>query len=390
MIPVLMPTYARSDLAFERGEGAHLFTAGGARYLDFAAGIAVNALGHAHPHLVEALTSQAAKLWHTSNLYQIPEQTRLAERLVANSFGDSVFFGNSGAEAGELAIKMVRKFQDETGHPERYRIITCQGAFHGRTLATLAAAGNAKYLKGFDPVTDGFDPVPLDNLNELRAAIGPETGGILVEPIQGEGGIRVASPAFLRGLREAADEFGLVLVFDEVQCGMGRSGHLWAHEAAGVAPDLMMVAKGLGGGFPVGCVVATERLAAVMGPGSHGSTFGGNPLAMAVGNAVLDVVLAPGFLAKVAETGALLQQRLEAVVADHPTVLARVRGRGLILGLECVVPNGAVQAGLQANHVLTVTAAENVIRIVPPLVIGPAEIDEFVTALDTVCRTLDS
>jgi acetylornithine/N-succinyldiaminopimelate aminotransferase len=386
MISALMPTYGRSDLAFERGEGSYLFTASGDRYLDFASGIAVTALGHSHPHLVATLVAQAQKLWHVSNLYQIPEQTRLAERLVASSFADAVFFGNSGAEAGELAFKMIRKYQDETGHPERYRIITCDGAFHGRTLATLAAGGNAKYLKGYDPIVTGFDQVAFDNLNELRAAIGPETAGILVEPVQGEGGIRPASAKFLRGLREAADEFGLVLAFDEVQCGMGRTGRLWAHEWSGVTPDLIMVAKGLGGGFPVGAVLAVEKLAQVMQPGSHGSTFGGNPLAMAVGNAVLDVILAPGFLDSVDAKARIFRGKLEQLAKRYPHVIAGVRGVGMIQGLVASVPNGELQARFRDRKLLTVTAAENVIRLVPPLTVSAAEIDEAVGAMDAACR----
>ena len=264
MIPAVMPTYARFDLAFERGEGTALFTADGTRYLDFTAGIAVCALGHCHPHLVETLVAQGHKLWHTSNLYQVPNQIRLAERLVATSFADTAFFVNSGAEAGELAIKVVRKYHSNKGNPERYRIIGCEGAFHGRTLATLAAAGNEKYLKGFGPPVAGFDHVPFGDLDAMRAAITNETAGIIVEPIQGEGGVRAGSPEYLRGLREIADTFGLMLIFDEVQCGMGRSGKLWAHQYAGITPDVMMVAKGIGGGFPLGAVLATEAAAAPM------------------------------------------------------------------------------------------------------------------------------
>ncbi len=387
MITAVMPTYARADIAFDRGEGAYLFSTNGEKYLDFASGIAVTALGHSHPHLVETLITQGKKLWHTSNLFQIPEQTRLAERLVAHSFADTAFFGNSGAEAGELAIKIARKFQHDTGHPERYRIIGCQGAFHGRTLATLAAAGNEKYLKGYDPVVEGFDHVAFDNLNELRAKIGPHTAGIMVEPVQGEGGIRPASIEYLKGLRAAADEFGLVLIFDEVQCGMGRTGKLWAHEWAGVQPDVMMVAKGLGGGFPVGACLATEKVASVMGPGAHGSTFGGNTLAMAIGNAVLDVMLAPGFLDNVNVQAKALRAKLEAVAASHPKVLSGVRGSGLILGLQCLVPNGELVEKLRANKMLAVTAADNVVRLVPPLIIGPREIDEAAAAIDAACRS---
>ncbi len=388
MISAVMPTYARSDLAFDRGEGAYLFTADGTRYLDFAAGIAVNSLGHCHPHLVETLLNQGRRLWHTSNLYQIPEQTRLAERLVAHSFADTVFFGNSGAEAGELALKMVRKYHDETGHPERYRVIGCHGAFHGRTLATLAAAGNEKYLKGYDPVVDGFDHVPFGNLNALRAAITPETAAIMVEPVQGEGGIRPGSADYLRGLRAAADEYGLLLVFDEVQCGVGRTGKLWAHEWAGVTPDLMMIAKGIGGGFPMGALLATEKAAQGMTYGSHGSTYGGNPLAMAIGNAVLDVVLAPGFMDRVAATAQALHAGLAAVVARYPNILKGIRGQGLMLGLECIVPNTDLVERLRTHRLLTVGAGDNVIRIVPPLVIGADEIKEACAALDAACHSM--
>jgi acetylornithine/N-succinyldiaminopimelate aminotransferase len=382
-----MPTYARVDLAFERGEGAYLISTAGEKYLDFASGIAVTALGHSHPHLVETLVAQGRKLWHTSNLFQIPEQTRLAERLVANSFADTVFFGNSGAEAGELAIKLARRYQYESGHPERYRVIGCRGAFHGRTLATLAAAGNEKYLKGYDPIVEGFDHVAFDNLNELRAKIGPETAGIIVEPVQGEGGIRPATPEYLRGLRAAADEFGLVLIFDEVQCGMGRTGKLWAHEWAGVTPDVMMVAKGLGGGFPVGACLATEKIGAVMGPGAHGSTFGGNTLAMAIGNAVLDIMLAPGFLENVETRAKALRAGLDAVAARHPKVLSGVRGAGLILGLQCVVPNTELVDRLRQHKLLAVGAGDNVVRLVPPLIIGADEIDEACAAIDAACRS---
>ena len=387
MISAVMPTYARADLAFEHGEGAYLYSTTGEIYLDFASGIAVTALGHSHPHLVEALVTQGRKLWHTSNLFQIPLQTRLAERLVANSFADTVFFGNSGAEAGELAIKLTRKYQHETGHPERFRIIGFQGSFHGRTLATLAAAGNPKYLKGYDPVVEGFDHVAFDNLNELRAKIGPETAGIIVEPVQGEGGIRPASVEFLKGLRAAADEFGLVLIFDEVQCGMGRSGKLWAHEWAGVTPDVMMVAKGLGGGFPVGACLATEKVAAVMGPGAHGSTFGGNTLAMAIGNAVLDIMLAPGFFETVDAQAKALRAGLEAVAARHPAVLSGVRGAGLLLGLQCLVPNTELVDKLRQHRLLAITAGDNVVRLAPPLIIGPKEIDQGCAAIDAACRS---
>jgi acetylornithine/N-succinyldiaminopimelate aminotransferase len=387
MISPLMPTYSRADLVFERGEGAYLFTENGERYLDFAGGIAVSALGHSHPYLIEALTQQAHKVWHLSNLYQIPGQTRLAERLIATTgFAGSVFFGNSGAEAGELTVKMIRRYQDLAGRPERYRVITCEGAFHGRTLAMLAATGNAKYLQGFDPPVDGFDHVAFDDLDAVASAIGPETAGILVEPVQGEGGIRPASIAFLEGLRELADAHGLVLAFDEVQCGVGRTGKLWAHQWSRVVPDLMMVAKGLGGGFPIGAVLASEKLAQVMTAGTHGSTFGGNPLAMAVGNAVLDLVLAPGFLGTVEANAGIFRAGLEALAARHPDLIAGVRGKGLILGLQARGSNAELQAAFRRRNLLTITAGDNVVRIVPPLIIGKAEIDEALAAIDTACR----
>jgi acetylornithine/N-succinyldiaminopimelate aminotransferase len=381
-----LPTYARNELAFERGEGAYLFSTDGRKYLDFASGIAVTGLGHSHPHLVKALIEQGQKLWHCSNLFQIPEQQRLGERLVANTFADSVFFGNSGAEAVECALKMVRKYHDETGHPEKYRVIACTGSFHGRTLATLAAAGNEKYLKGYDPIVEGFDHVPFENLNELRAKISGETAAILVEPVQGEGGLRAGSDDYLRALREVADEFGLLLVFDEVQCGMGRTGKLFAHEWPGVAPDVMTVAKALGGGFPVGACLATEKVAKYMSAGSHGSTFGGNPLAMAIGNAVLDVMLEPKFLEQVRRVSAHFRDGLQGLVAKHPKIYAEVRGKGLLTGLRCTVPNTEVCDALRAAGLLSVTAGENVIRLLPPLIVEERHIDEGLGILGSVAQ----
>ena len=386
MISALLPTYARNELAFERGEGAYLFSTDGRKYLDFASGIAVTGLGHSHPHLVKALIEQGQKLWHCSNLFQIPEQQRLGERLVANTFADSVFFGNSGAEAVECALKMVRKYHDETGHPEKYRVIACTGSFHGRTLATLAAAGNEKYLKGYDPVVEGFDHVPFENLNELRAKISGETAAILVEPVQGEGGLRAGSDDYLRALREVADEFGLLLVFDEVQCGMGRTGKLFAHEWAGAAPDVMTVAKALGGGFPVGACLATEKVGKYMTAGSHGSTFGGNPLAMAIGNAVLDVMLEPKFLEQVRRVSGYFKKGLEGLIAKYPKVYAEVRGKGLLTGLRCGPVNSDVSNALRAGGLLTVTAGENVIRLLPPLIAEESQIDEGLGILDRVGR----
>jgi acetylornithine/N-succinyldiaminopimelate aminotransferase len=386
VIPAVLPTYARADVTFERGEGAYLFAVDGRRYLDFSSGVAVTCLGHAHPRLVAALTEQAQKLWHCSNLYHIAGQERAARRLVAASFADSVFFCNSGAEAMEAAIKVARRYHAERGHPERHRLICCTGSFHGRTLATLAAAGNEKYLAGFGPPAPGFDHVAYGNLNEMRAAIGPETAGIVVEPVQGEGGLATASPDYLRGLRAMADEFGLILVFDEVQSGMGRTGKLFAHEWAGVAPDVMALAKGLGGGFPAGACLATARAAAGMVAGTHGSTFGGNPLAMAAANAVLDVMLEPDFLPRVVRVADELRRRLDALVAAYPRIFAAVRGRGLLVGLRCVVTNGDMVAALRSEGLLTVAAGDNVVRLLPPLVIDETHVGEAIAAIDRVAR----
>ena len=379
--PALMNTYARSELAFERGEGAYLITAEGRRYLDFASGIAVTALGHSHPHLVKTLTEQAGKLWHVSNLYRIPDQERLAERLVAASFADQVFFGNSGAEGIECGLKLIRKWQDDFGDGNRYRVIACEGSFHGRTLATLAAAGNEKYLKGYAPNVEGFDHVPFGNLNELRQKIGPDTAAVLVEPVQGEGGMRAGSVEYLRGLRQVCDEYGLLLMFDEVQCGMGRTGKLFAHEWAGVTPDIAATAKGIGAGFPMGACLATNRVAAAFGPGNHGTTFGGNPLAMAVGNAVLDVMLEPGFFDRVAKLGDYLSAKIEALIQQYPAIYAERRGKGLIQGIKCHAPNTELVEKLRTHGLLTVGAADNVIRLLPPLIISEAEIDTAVRLL---------
>ncbi len=380
-----MPTYARADVAFERGEGAYLWSSDGRRFLDFGSGVAVTALGHCHPRLVAALREQAGKLWHTSNMYRIPGQERVAAKLVERTFADTAFFCNSGAEAVECCLKMVRKYHDATGNPGRYRVICATGAFHGRTLATIAAGGQEKHLKGFDPVVDGFDHVPYGNLNALRAAIGPETAAILVEPVQGEGGIVAGDPDYLRRLRATADEYGLLLVFDEVQTGIGRTGRLFAHEHAGVAPDVMAVAKGLGGGFPVGACLATAKAAQAMVAGSHGSTFGGNPLAMAVAETVLEVVLEPGFLAEVERIGTALRAGLDRLQAAFPAAIEEVRGTGLMLGLKCRMANTDLMARLLANGLLTVAAGDNVVRILPPLIVREAEIEE---GLDILSRTL--
>jgi acetylornithine/N-succinyldiaminopimelate aminotransferase len=384
----LLPTYARANLAFERGEGAWLTATNGERYLDFTSGVAVNALGHAHPHLVAALTAQAQKLWHVSNLYQIPEAERTAQRLCGASFADVVFFCNSGAEAMEGCIKMARKYHAVNGAPQRYRIITFEGAFHGRTLATLAAGGQKKYLEGFGPVVEGFDQVPFGDLAAVKAAITPETAAILIEPIMGEGGVRVVEPSFLRALRELCDENGLLLIFDEVQSGMGRTGHLFAHQRVGVTPDIMGLAKALGGGFPVGAFLGTAEAGKGMTAGTHGSTFGGNPLAMSAANAVLDVMLEPDFFERVRRTALLLKQRLAELKDRHPAIIAEVRGEGLLLGLKAVVPVGELVDACRAEKMITVSAGDNVMRLLPPLIIGEEEIAEGFARLDRACAKL--
>ncbi|CCE12264.1 acetylornithine transaminase (NAcOATase and DapATase), PLP-dependent [Bradyrhizobium sp. STM 3843] len=384
----LLPVFARIDLAFERGEGAWLIATNGERYLDFTSGVAVNALGHAHPHLVKALQEQATKLWHMSNLFKSPDGERLAARLCEQSFADYVFFANSGAEAMECAIKITRKHHAAKGHPERYRIITFEGAFHGRTLATLAATGSAKYLDGFGPPMDGFDQVPLGDLNAVKKAIGPHTAGILIEPVQGEGGVRTAPLAFYKALRELCNEHGLLLVFDEVQTGMGRTGELFAHRWIGVEPDVMSLAKALGGGFPIGACLATADAAAGMTPGTHGSTFGGNPLAVAAANAVLDVMLAPGFFDHARKMSLLLKQKLAAVIDRHPEVISEVRGEGLLIGVKAVVPSTDLIAALRDQKLLTVGAGDNVVRFLPPLIVTETEIDESVQRLDRACAAL--
>jgi acetylornithine/N-succinyldiaminopimelate aminotransferase len=384
----LMGNYARSELSFERGEGPYLFDKAGRRYLDFACGIGVTGLGHAHPAVVKALTQQAEKVWHVSNLYQIAPQVRLAERLVAHSFADQAFFCNSGAEACEASIKLARIYQDSVGAPERYRVITYENAFHGRTLATIAAGGQPKHLKGFDPPVEGFDHVPFNDLEATRRAIGPETAAILVEPIQGEGGINPASPAFLKGLRALADEHGLLLMFDEVQCGMGRTGRLFAHEWYGVEPDVMAIAKALGNGFPIGACLARAKVAAALVPGTHGSTFGGNFLACTVGNAVLDLMLADGFLETVARLGTLLRARLEVVARKYPSVIESVRGMGLMLGLQCKVESRALLAALRSHGLLTVTAEGNALRLLPPLIIAERHVDEAIGLIEKASAEL--
>jgi acetylornithine/N-succinyldiaminopimelate aminotransferase len=386
----LLPVFARVDLGFTHGEGCWLFATNGERYLDFTSGVAVNALGHAHPHLVKALQEQATKLWHMSNLFKSPDGERLAARLCEQSFADFVFFCNSGAEALEGVIKLVRHYHFSNGNPARYRIITFEGAFHGRTLATLAATGTAKYLEGFGPPMDGFDQVPHGDLEAVKKAIGPHTAGILIEPVQGEGGVRSTPHAFARALRALCDEHGLLLAFDEVQTGMGRTGDLFAYKRLGVEPDVMSLAKALGGGFPIGAVLATAQAASGMAPGSHGSTFGGNSLAVAAANAVLDVMLKPGFFEHVQKMSLLLKQKLASVVDRYPAILAEVRGEGLLIGVKAVVPSGDLVTALREQKLLTVGAGDNVVRFLAPLIVSEAEIEQSVQLLERACVALSS
>jgi acetylornithine/N-succinyldiaminopimelate aminotransferase len=390
MITPVLPTYNRVNLAFDHGKGPRVWTSEGQEFLDFGAGVGVSSLGHAHPHLVEALITQAQKIWHTSNIYRIPEQERLAQRLVETTFADTVFFNNSGAEALECAIKMARKYHAAGGNPERYRLVTFEGAFHGRTLATIAAGGQEKYLEGFGPKVEGFDQVAFGDLKAAAAAIGDETAGILIEPVQGEGGIRPLPPGDLRALREICDDAGILLVLDEVQCGIGRTGKLFAHEWAGVTPDIMAIAKGIGGGFPLGACLATEDAARGMTAGTHGSTFGGNPLAMAVGNAVLDVILADGFLARVEGLGLALKQKLARLKDEHPLVIEDVRGMGLMMGIKCKVLNGELQGAAHEEKLLTLTAGDNVVRLLPPLVVTDEDLSEGVERLHRACRHIEA
>jgi acetylornithine/N-succinyldiaminopimelate aminotransferase len=388
MTAPVLPTYNRAPVAFVRGEGARVFTESGEAYLDFGAGVAVTSCGHAHPHLVAALTEQAQKIWHTSNLYQVPGQERLAKRLIELTFAETVFFCNSGAEAMECSIKMARKHFAAKGQPERFHIITFDGAFHGRTIATVAAGGQDKYIEGFGPKAPGFVKVPFGDHAALEAAITAETCAILVEPVQGEGGIRPVPTQCLRGLRELCDRYGLLLIFDEIQCGVGRTGKLFAHEWAGIAPDIMAIAKGIGGGFPMGACLATGHAASGMVAGTHGSTFGGNPLAMAVGAAVLDVVTAPGFLENVRDQALALKQKLARIKDEHPEIIEEVRGEGLMVGLKCKVANTSLQAAALDEKLLTLTAGDNIVRLLPPLVITQSEVNEAIHKLEKACASL--
>jgi acetylornithine/N-succinyldiaminopimelate aminotransferase len=384
----IVPTYARANVAFERGEGCWLWSTAGERYLDFGAGIAVTSVGHAHPHLVETLVTQGSKLWHVSNLYQNPEGERFARRLVEATFADLVFFANSGAEANEAAVKMARRRHSIDGHLERYRVLTFEGAFHGRTLAMIAAGGQAKYLDGFGPKVDGFDQVALTDIAAVEAAIKPETGAIMIEPIQGEGGVRAVPPAFLRGLREVCDRHGLMLIFDEVQTGVGRTGRLYAYEHCGVHPDILTSAKGIGAGFPMSACLATEDAARGLTVGVHGTTFGGNPLAMALGNATLDVILAPGFLERVAKLGLDMRQRLAELKDRHDAVIEEVRGQGLLIGLKLKIPPANFAEAALDQKLLVIPAGDSVVRVMPPLVVTDEEIAEGVRRLDAACAAV--
>lgn len=378
----LYQTYNRAPLRFERGEGVWLVTESGERYLDFAAGVAVTSVGHGHPHVVGALKDQADKVWHLSNLYEVPGQEVLAKRLTDVTFADRVFFTNSGAEALECAIKTARRYHFAKGHPEKFHIITMEGAFHGRTIATIAAGGQEKYLEGFGPKAPGFDQVPFGDLEAVKAAISDATAAILVEPVQGEGGIRPIPVEMLRALRDLCDEQGLLLILDEVQCGVGRTGKLFAHEWAGITPDLMAVAKGIGGGFPLGACLATEEAAYGMKPGTHGSTYGGNPLGMAVGNAVLDVVLEDGFLDNVRDTALVFRQGLASLKDRFPDVIEDVRGEGLMLGLKAKVPNTELLMAMRDEHLLGVPAGDNVIRLLPPLTVTAEEARDGIARIE--------
>jgi acetylornithine/N-succinyldiaminopimelate aminotransferase len=384
----VLPVYRRSNIVIARGEGVYLFSPEGERYLDFASGIAVNALGHCHPHVVSALKTQADMLWHCSNMYRTQGLERFADRLIEGRFADKIFFCNSGSEAVECGLKMIRKYHDTTGHPNRYRIITMTGGFHGRTLACISAGGNDIARKGYAPLLDGFDRVAFNDLSAVEAAIGPDTAGILIEPVQGEGGVHVASAAFLKGVRALADKHGLLLFFDEVQCGLGRTGHWFAHERAGVSPDIMSVAKGIGNGFPLGACLATARAAQGMVPGSHGSTYGSNPLAMAVGNAVLDVMQKPGFLEHVQKVSASLKEGLQNLANGYPALFSEVRGTGLLLGVQVQPSVGVMEMveRLRARRLLMTAAEGNVLRIVPPLVIEEQHVQDALVIMQGVCK----
>jgi acetylornithine/N-succinyldiaminopimelate aminotransferase len=390
VFPALLPTYNRTDVAFVRGEGSYLFAEDGKRYLDFGAGIAVNAFGYANPALIKALTEQAQLLWHTSNLYRVPGQESLSQKLVASTFADTVFFTNSGTEAIELAIKMARRHHFVNGQPDRFHIVSFEGAFHGRTMAAINAGGNEKYLEGFGPRMAGFDQVPLGDLDALKKIVGPHTAALIIEPLQGEGGVRPVAPEFLRALRKLCDDTGMLLIFDEIQTGVGRTGKLFAYEWLGLEPDIMTVAKGIGGGFPLGAVLATAEAADGMTVGTHGTTYGGNPLAMAVGNAAIDLALAPGFLDHVNKVANYLHQQLGALVAGHPDLFEGVRGQGLMIGLKMKTPSAEFLAAARANGLIVLPAGDNVVRLLPPLTLSEDEAREGMELLSKTASQLDA
>jgi acetylornithine/N-succinyldiaminopimelate aminotransferase len=390
VFPALLPTYNRTDVAFVRGEGSYLFAEDGKRYLDFGAGIAVNAFGYANPALIKALTEQAGKLWHTSNLYRVPGQESLSQKLVASTFADTVFFTNSGTEAIELTIKMARRHHFVNGQPDRFHIVSFEGAFHGRTMAAINAGGNEKYLEGFGPRMAGFDQVPLGDLDALKKIVGPHTAALIIEPLQGEGGVRPVAPEFLRALRKLCDDTGMLLIFDEIQTGVGRTGKLFAYEWLGLEPDIMTVAKGIGGGFPLGAVLATAEAADGMTVGTHGTTYGGNPLAMAVGNAAIDLALAPGFLDHVNKVANYLHQQLGALVAGHPDLFEGVRGQGLMIGLKMKTPSAEFLAAARANGLIVLPAGDNVVRLLPPLTLSEDEAREGMELLSKTASQLDA
>ncbi len=389
VFPSVLPTYNRADVAFVRGEGAYLFAEDGQRYLDFGAGIAVNAFGHANPTLIAALTEQAGKLWHTSNLYRVPGQEALSKKLVETTFADTVFFTNSGAEACECAFKMARRYHFVNGEPDRYRIVTFEGAFHGRTLGGIAAGGQAKYLEGFGPKVEGFDQVPVGDMKALEAVVGPNTAALMIEPIQGEGGLKPVPAEFIRALRRLCDDRGMLLIFDEIQTGVGRTGKLFAHEWLGVTPDIMPIAKGIGGGFPLGACLATAEAAKGMTAGTHGSTYGGNPLAMAVGLAALNMATAPGFLEHVQKVGNYFAQQLARLIAEHPQIFEEVRGQGLMLGLKMRVPNTEFVAEARKQGLLIVGAGDNSVRLLPPLIVEEAQVREAMGMLSAAASAME-
>lgn len=390
MFPALLPTYNRTDVAFVRGEGSYLFAEDGKRYLDFGAGIAVNAFGHANPKLVGALTEQAGKLWHTSNLYRVPGQESLSKKLVDATFADTVFFTNSGTEAIELAIKMARRYHFVNGQPDRFHIVSFEGAFHGRSMAAINAGGNEKYLEGFGPRMPGFDQVPLGDLDALKKVIGPQTAALIIEPLQGEGGVRTVAPEYLRALRKLCDDSGMLLIFDEIQTGVGRTGKFFAYDWLGFTPDIMTVAKGIGGGFPLGAVLATAEAAKGMTVGTHGTTYGGNPLAMAVGNAAIDLVLAPGFLDHVNKIANYLHQQLGALVAGHPHLFESVRGQGLMIGVKMKTAAPDFIAAARANGLVVLPAGDNVVRLLPPLTLSEDEARQGMELLNKTASQLDA